>query len=336
MGVWVPLLLLHAKPLDLFVEVVDGSTATYEVRMVGVDVRQLNRDEVGDHLLGGLDLRLQELVDTVQQLVAKLRKPAELWHQMLALGCHLLQLVEHHVHTLQARALQPVYLLLDEQFEGHLRHEQRGPGACCVADRRTDVPVREAVEWLYVQESLGEDLVEHIRDPGSTVQLPKGHVGRPAAQSVDVVGAELGDELEEQGTVVGDRTCQRDSVRVEQFLCLSNHGPYLGFELRQHLLDVAEQKAVEPRCQVLCAAPVLDLVVLWMRVEEGFLRLVRFLDFLPLVDVRLRAVDDGNEPEPERDDLPFEHVHRVCPSVHQVQFCQDAKGAVAVWIHLFC
>ena len=89
-------------------------------------MRELDLDQVGDHLLGRADARSEHAVDHVDDAVAQLGEPREL--RRFALQRHALQLVEDEVDALQPGLLEPRDLPPHEQIETAREREARIEG----------------------------------------------------------------------------------------------------------------------------------------------------------------------------------------------------------------
>jgi len=71
-----------------------------------------------------------------------------------------------------------------------------------------------------------------------------------------------------------------------------------------------------------------------VRLEEVLLRLERILNWLPVLNISLAAVDNGNVTKPQRDDSSGQNIHNVGPLVHEIHLREDANGALSFRVNL--
>mmetsp|Transcript_9277 Transcript_9277/g.26755 ORF Transcript_9277/g.26755 Transcript_9277/m.26755 type:complete len:253 (+) Transcript_9277:1425-2183(+) len=126
-------------PVEVQGDRVDRTVASNEVRMVRVDVAQLNLYEVADHLVGGLQALPEDAADHLDQPVPQVGVARHLGR--LAHLHHLLQLLVYLVDASECRLLEFGDLFLDEYLKGPLRHEQSCLGPRGVSDRRPNLQV---------------------------------------------------------------------------------------------------------------------------------------------------------------------------------------------------
>jgi len=86
--------------------------------------------------------------------------------------------------------------------------------------------------------------------------------------------------------------------------------------------DSVELAGEERSTAVLCFA-----AVAWVVLEEFLFGSESGTDELPLVNVTLTTVDDGNIAEAERNDTTGENVDDIGTSVHEINFCKHTYSA---------
>mmetsp|Transcript_93073 Transcript_93073/g.164581 ORF Transcript_93073/g.164581 Transcript_93073/m.164581 type:complete len:230 (+) Transcript_93073:596-1285(+) len=115
----------------------ESSGTADEIWVARVDVRKLHMDEIFYHLACWLQASAKNFADDTENLLPQVSETPKLRH--FSHEDHTLELLEDQVCAFQGRRLQLGDLPLDQQLEGGLRHEERGPGAGGILYRNTDV-----------------------------------------------------------------------------------------------------------------------------------------------------------------------------------------------------
>mmetsp|Transcript_65494 Transcript_65494/g.109896 ORF Transcript_65494/g.109896 Transcript_65494/m.109896 type:complete len:722 (+) Transcript_65494:87-2252(+) len=303
----------------------DGPPAV-EMRVVRVDVGQLDLDQVADEVPEGVHVLPQQLHHLLIDARAQLRVLDEL---LLRLLTDLDELVEDVVAALEAGLLQAGHLLPDQHLEGLLRDEERRPGALGVVDGRPDVLIREALARLHAHDVRPERLREDEVDAGPPGQLRFGDaVGLGPVDGGDHGVGVPCQQIQQQPPAGHDGDLVVPQL-PQDGACVGDEVVDFGLQLRQDLADVLEQDGVQHLPEVRRAHAAGDAAVLGVAGDELLLGLQGATDVLFLKDVLLPAVDHADVPALQGHHFAHQDVHRVRALVHQVQLREDADGPVA-------
>ena len=127
------------------------------------------------------------------------------------------ELIIHKLAALQRRVLQPPNLLLHDNLERLCPDEQRRRRAGRVVQNRPDIPVLNLVEWIDRLDAVVEQLVEHKADTRTTRELVQRQVVGVTVDGRPELGAELGDDVEDDARRAGvaERAAERLQLGVE-------------------------------------------------------------------------------------------------------------------------
>ncbi|GIX63589.1 pentatricopeptide repeat-containing At4g19890 isoform X1, putative [Babesia caballi] len=301
-----------------------------KVGVVGVDVRQLDFDQVPYHVLRRLHAPLQQVLHHRHHLGAHVHEPVEL-RNVAALE-YVEQLVVDLVHALQRGRLQQLDLPLDEVDECDFRHEQRRRGPRRVPDGRAYLDVGEPRQRAEGLERAQVAVFEYVVYPRASEEL--GGVVPRGRLAVDEVAERLREGREEVQQAPAGRgrlLAGPEAVREQLRLALVQHGQQLVLDVGQYLLDVEREHFVEQRREVPDPALFGYRAVYWVVREERIL--------LGGVVPRVREpafvlAYNPHVPSPELVDPALQHVHRRHPILDHVALGDDSDCPQPVRVHL--
>mmetsp|Transcript_22946 Transcript_22946/g.33278 ORF Transcript_22946/g.33278 Transcript_22946/m.33278 type:complete len:228 (-) Transcript_22946:605-1288(-) len=180
--------------------------------------------------------------------------------------------------------------------------------------------------------------MEDEADPGTPMELR--HLDSPGGAVLAVdgrleVGGELGEQREQQAAALAPvHGVHGVPQRAHLLGHLHGHLGDLLLDFRQRVSDVVHQHGVQGFGQGRGGAPVEEVLVSGVLLEEPPLPHQALLHVHVAFNVPLPAVHHGHVPAPERDHPVLQHVRGVGPRVHEVQLGQHANGPVSLRIHL--
>mmetsp|Transcript_1970 Transcript_1970/g.3457 ORF Transcript_1970/g.3457 Transcript_1970/m.3457 type:complete len:217 (-) Transcript_1970:709-1359(-) len=199
------------------------------------------------------------------------------------------QLLEDHLHALEAGLLEALDLLLGEDLEGDLGHQQVGFEAAGVADGGLDVVVGEGVEGVHVLDGLRVDVVEDEVEAAAALELDGGALDELALDELLELLGVLGDDVEDDDLLAGGLAV--DLQLLELLLLLVEQRGDLGADQGQRGLDVPHDDLVQLPAQELHARLRGQRRVVLAQLEEALLGAQGGGDALPVHDVLLGAAD---------------------------------------------
>lgn len=138
----------------------DGVGAAHEVRVIGVYIGVLDLDQVPHHCVRRSEHLRQQVVHALDDFLSEVLEAGEFVH--FDIHDDPSQLFVDHLHALQRWRLQPVDLLLGQDFEGDFGHEKIWPQGGSISDCCLDVVVGQGIEWVNVADCCRVVLVENV------------------------------------------------------------------------------------------------------------------------------------------------------------------------------
>ncbi len=323
--------LLRLLLLRLGNECKGALTTIEEIRMIRINVRHLDLDQVDDEGFQWLLILSQQCND---KFLGSVLEIGETGQSLLTVLHHGGQLLKHLIHASNGRLLQLLHLSLDQHLKGGLGNEQGGSRALGIANRRSNIRLVQVLTAVHLQQEWQVLFGENVIDASTAKQIIGRQVNVATLDRLGIVGRELGQQLEQQGTVGHVGLCHRYTILDQSLLSLLDQGRDFGTNLRQHLTNMIQQYRVQRLGQVSSAHAIGHRFVGGVLLEEQCLVSHGLTNTLIAIDVTLTTVHHTNEASLEWNDLTGQNIDGIRSPVHQIQLCQHAQRPITSLIDL--